>query len=281
MISSEDKALASLISSVPVDISEYCFSNLFCFQKEHNFEYTSISSLPFIIGESQTIQYLMPLFVPSKESIPKIKIAMKSGRSLYPIPEEWVALFKEDPKFSIAAYEKDFDYVFLTDRLSEMSGGKLSKKRNLIAQFTKACQDIEIKTFSTETKDDAITILETWTKDNSDDKTNTDYSSCMLGINNFETLNLTGIILYSSKNPIAFTLGEITRNDYILHFAKANIRCKGAYQYLFQQTARCLQNAIWVNFEQDLGVPSLQKMKSSYYPDKLIKKYTISLASNL
>jgi hypothetical protein len=282
MILSDDKELARLISSLPIDISEYCFSNVFCFQDNHSFEYSNISGLPFIAGKSGNTQYLMPLFPPSTETIPAIKEAMSTGLSLYPIPEEWIKLFTEDNAFKIEAYEKDFDYVFLKERLAEMSGSKLSKKRNLVSQFTKSCPDISVKPFSTQTQKDAIEILDVWTKVSAgNDKTNTDYPACLLGINNFETLNLSGIIVYSAGTPVAFSLGELIREDYILHFAKADIFCKGVYQYLFQETAKYTTDAIWINFEQDLGVLPLQKMKSSYYPDKLIKKYTISVASNV
>ena len=282
MILSDDKELARLISSLPIDISEYCFSNVFCFQDNHSFEYSNISGLPFIAGKSGNTQYLMPLFPPTTTAIPIIKKAMEAGRSLYPIAEDWIALFREDKDFAIEANEKDFDYVFLKERLAEMSGSKLGKKRNLISQFTKLCSDISIKPFSSPTQKDAIEILDVWTKVSAEnDKTNTDYPACLLGINNFEALNLTGIIVYSAGTPVAFALGELIREDYILHFAKADILCKGVYQYLFQETAKYLADAVWINFEQDLGVLPLQKMKSSYYPDKLIKKYTVSLASNV
>ena len=282
MILAENKELSLLISSLPIDISEYCFSNVFCFQENHSFEYTHLSGLPYIAGKSAGTQYLMPLFTPTPETISSIKETMAAGSYLYPIPEEWVDIFSADKAFLVEANEKDFDYVFLKEKLAEMSGRKLSKKRNLISQFNKTCQDISIKPFSDQSQKDAIEILDTWTKVSAEnDKTNTDYPACLLGINNFKTLNLTGIIVYSAGNPIAFALGELIRKDYILHFAKADIFCKGVYQYLFQETAKYLTDAIWINFEQDLGVLPLQKMKSSYYPDKLIKKYTISLASNV
>ncbi len=282
MILSTNQELALLISSLPVDISEYCFSNVFCFQDNHSFEYITISELPFIAGKSGSIQYLMPLFTPSTVTIPIIKGAMLTGYSLYPIPEEWIHLFNNNKDFTIAAHEKDFDYVFSKIKLAEMPGRKLSKKRNLISQFTKSCPDMSVKPFSFQTQKDAIEILDVWTKVSAgNDKTNTDYPACLLGINHFETLNLTGIIVYSAGTPVAFSLGELIREDYILHFAKADIFCKGVYQYLFQETAKYITDAIWINFEQDLGVLPLQKMKSSYYPDKLIKKYTISVASNV
>lgn len=279
MIEVNNNIVAHLINSIPVDISEYCFSNLFCFQEKHKFEYTSVHDLRFIKGTDSTVSYLMPLFIPNKHNIDNIVSAMKLHKSaLYPIDESWINCFA-DPRFIINEYAKDFDYVFSREKLAKMAGNKLSKKRNLISQFTRNCEDIIVEPFSKNSVKDALAILDVWEKDSTDDKPITDYFACQLGINNYNDLNLTGILVYSKKAPIAFSLGEKIRTNYILHFAKANIRCKGVYQYLFQATAQYLDNVDWINFEQDLGRPALQKMKTSYYPDKIIKKYTITLTS--
>ncbi|MDD4527030.1 MAG: phosphatidylglycerol lysyltransferase domain-containing protein [Candidatus Margulisbacteria bacterium] len=281
MIDLTDNSLAELFQNIHVDISEYCFSNMFCFQHDHNFEYTTISELPFAFGESTNLRYLMPLFKPSSSNIQEIKNAMKAGYALYPIDESWLTIFQADSDFVINSYEKDFDYVYLQEKLELLPGRKLSKKRNLIAQFNNSCQEISVKTFSSDAQKDAITILDEWANDATDNKDDTDHAACLLGINNFASLNLSGIVVYSQGRPIAFTLGELLRDNYILHFAKANIHCKGAYQFLFKETAAFVSTAKWINFEQDLGKPQLKKMKESYYPDKIIKKYTISLTSNL
>lgn len=281
MIEVNNNKVASLINALQVNISEYCFSNLFCFQGKHSFKYINTNGLPFISGSHSNLNYLMPLFEPTKQNIQQIYLAiLENGSTLYPISETWVNVFSEDNRFTVNSYTKDFDYVFSKEKLANMSGRKLSKKRNLISQFSRNCNEIIIKPFSNETINHALEILETWEKDSSDNRDLTDYHACVLGINNYKQLNLYGIIIYNNKKPIAFTLGEKIHDNYILHFAKANLRCKGVYQYLFQTTAQSLIDIKWINFEQDLGNPSLQKMKMSYYPDMFIKKYTISLASD-
>ncbi len=282
MISIQNEQLSWLINNLSVEISEYCFSNFYCFQDSHNFEYKITETLPYVVGQNPGLNYLTPLFVPSIENLGLIKMAMTAGGySLYPIDETWKELFQNDKNFIVSADEKDFDYIYLRDKLALLSGRKLSKKRNLVSQFVKSYPEASTQNFSSKNANDAISVLEEWTKESSDSYENTDYAASLLGIQNIGSLNLTGIIVYNQTKPIAFSLGEQIRDSYILHFAKANIHYKGAYQFLFQETAKHIQNATWINFEQDLGKPQLKKMKDSYYPDKIIKKYTISLASNL
>ena len=94
-----------------------------------------------------------------------------------------------------------------------------------------------------------------------------------------QDLELEGIAIFVDNTPAAFSLGEVKNDEYLLHFAKGNIHYKGIYQYLFKETAKAFSATKWINMEQDLGKPQLNKMKRSYYPDHLLKKYTVHKSS--
>jgi len=260
-------------------ISEYCFSNAFCFQDDHRFTGSKLDGLPYLKGQDADRKFLMPFFIPKEENLRSIKQQLKEHTVLYPIDERWISVFEKDAEFIINCYEKDWDYVFSTEKLANMSGRKLGKKRNLISQFHKLHPKNSVQELTKENYKDGITVLEQWAKEATTHKEETDFLACASGVEHFEILELKGIILYVDDKPIGFTLGEIANDSYILHFAKANIHYKGAYQYLFKAAAMMFHETTWINFEQDLGLPQLRQMKKSYYPDKMIKKYTISLAS--
>lgn len=77
-----------------------------------------------------------------------------------------------------------------------------------------------------------------------------------------------------------FSIDEILPMNYaISHFYKCNYAFKGIAEYMNREVARHLLSkgaTLW-NWEQDLGLNKLKKMKNGYRPVKLLKKYKISM----
>ena len=73
------------------------------------------------------------------------------------------------------------------------------------------------------------------------------------------------------------TRGEMLNSDTIvIHIKKAHMEYEGAYQAignLFLKNS--LKNAMFVNREQDLGIPGLHRTKESYKPIRMEKKSII------
>jgi len=92
-------------------------------------------------------------------------------------------------------------------------------------------------------------------------------------------LGLTGAMAFADGKPAGFLLGEPLNDDtFTIHFAKADIRYKGIYQFLFSRFA-CdfCPDYEYMNLEQDLGNEGLRKTKVSYRPDLMAHKYRASL----
>ena len=105
----------------------------------------------------------------------------------------------------------------------------------------------------------------------------------LLQINN---QNIKILSLYFEKVLIGFTVYEIlAKNDYVMsHFAKADIsHDSSVYDVLNWEEAKILKNrgAKYFNWEQDLGIPGLRKVKEKYRPSFLYKKYIISYKDQL
>ena len=85
--------------------------------------------------------------------------------------------------------------------------------------------------------------------------------------------------MYADGVPAGFTLGEEAGDDtFVLHFAKARTQFKGVYQYLFNNFARVLPPKYkYLNLEQDLDKENLRVFKSSYVPDRMLRKARVSL----
>jgi hypothetical protein len=124
----------------------------------------------------------------------------------------------------------------------------------------------------------AFYLLDLW-KSEAHDQSHTDYTSCQEALELISTLQLEGRIYYVDKEPVGFILGEFLNKEvFALHFSKANKHFKGSYQYMLQQFAKDLDDTcLYLNFEQDLGIPDLKKSKSSYLPDLMVKKGRVFL----
>ena len=93
------------------------------------------------------------------------------------------------------------------------------------------------------------------------------------------SLIVTGIFI--EEFLAAFWVLEDIGNGYaISHFEKANLdKYIGIFPFIKKKTAEILhkRDLVYVNLEQDLGIPGLRKNKKSYYPQHFLKKFTVSL----
>ncbi len=64
----------------------------------------------------------------------------------------------------------------------------------------------------------------------------------------------------------------------MLHFAKARIKFKGIYQFMFNNFASILPPKYrYLNLEQDLDKENLRVFKTSYQPDIMLRKARVRL----
>jgi hypothetical protein len=76
---------------------------------------------------------------------------------------------------------------------------------------------------------------------------------------------------------IAFTIYSQQSDDMVnVHFEKFDREMKGAAQLINWETAKHLQDRyLYVNREEDMGVPGLRKSKRSYQPLMVLDSYRI------
>ena len=123
------------------------------------------------------------------------------------------------------------------------------------------------------------TCLIPWQEISPQELATSDYHQCLEALECREQLNLSNFIVFADDEPAGFILGEPLNDEtYTIHFAKADTKFKGVYQYMFSQFARdCCPDYRYMNMEQDMGSEGLRKTKISYRPDLMAHKYRISL----
>jgi hypothetical protein len=88
---------------------------------------------------------------------------------------------------------------------------------------------------------------------------------------------------YVDENLVGFSVYSIFSKDYIIcHFNKGDIEYQGIYEYMLKKGGERFSGvAQYMNYEQDLGYPSLRFSKQSFNPAYFLKKYAIIKKTNL
>ncbi|CCB85100.1 MULTISPECIES: DUF2156 domain-containing protein [Parachlamydia] len=272
-----DSQWKTLCQQNGIVLSEYSFPNNFLFRKQHAYEVKHIDNLVLVRGVSRSGEnFLIPTFHPDRLSKERILELLKIA-PLFPIPDQWLDCFKDFPVQ--ARYNRDqSDYLFSVDKLKTLPGRKLSSRRNLLHQLTQE-HEVHTESFCECDYTDALQVLEKWQKQSSFPADETDFYPCQEALKHLKPFQFMGRMCYVDGAPVAFTIGEkLTPSTAILHFSKALHAIKGLTPFLYEDFAAHLsEDTLWINLEQDLGIPSLRQAKEAYEPDQLVNKWWISL----
>ena len=263
-------------------VSEFTFAGLYMFRKRYRYRLSRLEDKTFIIsgiqpphitGGEEKKFFMTPIAAPGRgvlEELFKNHDYWKNIPESIIIPEkerlqEWGIQLNED--------RDNFDYLYLRNDLAELPGKKYHKKRNLVAQFLKSYTHEE-KPLTPELTGDAMEVLERWRENKGNES---DYIGSLEALENFQALNMSGLLFYVDGKPAAWCLGEpIARGRmFTVHFEKGLEEYKGIYQYINQAFAASLPESIThINREQDLGDEGLRQAKMTYRPSGFVRKYT-------
>jgi hypothetical protein len=180
----------------------------------------------------------------------------------------------------VESLENQFDYVYLTQDLVNLSGSRFHSKRNFVNQF-EARYNHQYFTISNDNIEDIRIACHNWLyRDGEPDKQLVDE---WIGINylldNIDNLSFVGAVIYVENKVVAFTLGELLNlNTVVIHVEKADQTYRGSYPMIANAYLKqCWPQTTFVNREEDLGIEGLRKSKKSYQPKLMVEKYCVSV----
>ncbi|MCD8292141.1 MAG: DUF2156 domain-containing protein [Prevotellaceae bacterium] len=173
------------------------------------------------------------------------------------------------------------DYVYLRADLASLAGKKLQPKRNHVNKF-KRMYRYEYTPITKERIPECLELEAEWCKANNCDQhegTGNERRALEYALHHFDELGLTGGILHVEGRIVAFTFGSPVNHDtFDVHVEKADTAIEGAYAMINREFCSHIpQQYIYMNREEDLGIPGLRKAKLSYQPAMLIEKYVARL----
>lgn len=260
-------------------ISDYTFANIYLFRDISHYKFLNTDCGLFISGHNRAFgyHYLMPL-TDLRECDPKtLEIILDKYNYFFPIPEEWLSFFSSD-NFLIKHEESESDYVYLTENMASFRGKQFNRHRNHLNQFY-SLYNHHVKMLTSENISRALTVLQAWQNICGQTLNKTDFEQCREALERFNVLSLWGTLCYINNEPAGFIIGEALNTEtFVLHFAKASKKYQGIYEFMFNDTARrLLPQYKFLNLEEDMGNKNLRRTKSSYGPEKILKKYYVSL----
>ncbi len=275
-----------LFQEFPPSISEYTFTNLFAWMHSYNFQVSNYKQAYLIISKNKENTSLQsPIGEYTKKDI--IDILKQASQSkltnfFHRSNQQLVdTVNNNSSELEIIPEPAHFDYIYSREDLVTLKGRKFHDKKNLLNQFEKR-YDACFEPLTTKNAAEAIEFEHNWCLNRKCEKDSSlAKESCTIFqmLTHFEALNLNGAIVRYKGKIIGLTMGEpLNKDTYVIHAEKGNYHYRGIYQFINQCFAQSIpEKYIWINREQDLGIPGLRKAKKSYNPVHLEKKYTIKL----
>ena len=207
-------------------------------------------------------------------NIPLVFLAAEGKRL-----DDFNKIFCEE--FSQEESRDDFEYLYLTEKLKNLSGKKFHSKRNHISAFSKA-HNWSYESITPEVLPDLFKMADKWTnemKKLTDDPKSIEVENQAIKeyFPHMKELGLRGGLIRVDGEIIAFTFGSPINNKvFDIHSEKALPEYRTAYSVINREfIANELPDFEYVNREDDMGLEGLRKAKLSYHPDILLKKYVI------
>ena len=169
------------------------------------------------------------------------------------------------------------DYLYKTAEMAAMAGKKYHKKRTQIRKF-EALGGVYADMHSNDFDECIALAAHTYNAKEgyTDASSVVEQYAIHTFFQYFEKLGLVGGVLRVNGALAAFSVGEpICSNVFGVHLEKADLAYPGVFPAMAQQfAAHAASGYLYLNREEDLGVPGLRKSKLSYHPAILLEKWT-------
>ena len=174
-----------------------------------------------------------------------------------------------------------YDYIYRRTDLATLHGRHLDAKRNHIHRFRAEHPDFEYRPLTTESFDECRRLTEIWQEEkNQNDNENENRNETINAelrvmdtiFSNWDALGMIGGSIFVDGRMVAFTYGSaVTTDTFDVCVEKADRHVEGAFAIINQQFAEHLpEQYVYLNREEDMGIPGLRQAKLSYHPEILL-----------
>lgn len=267
-----------------------CFSNLYLWKHLEPMEYQIADGV--VILKSKTPKFYFRFPMGPEEKIPEALDAMeayaKAEGAAFLLRlvtrEQYEVMERLCPgKYHFEETRDFWDYVYDTEKLTNLSGRKYHGKKNHINKFLRDYQDWSYEPITDANVEECFQMGLKWRVLNNCDELFEKRIEMCVALNSLrllKELQLTGGLLRVNGNVAAYTIGEKVNEDtFVVHIEKALTDVEGAYTVINQQFVEHEMGGIpYVNREDDTGDEGLREAKESYHPVMMVEKGEVTLS---
>jgi len=269
---------------------EYSFLTLYLWKEYCSVEYGFLKDALIIKkSEENKGSYFMQPIGFLEKNLPEIISVLMQIRKKDPnfksllrdLEEPFLNLLKKKYGTKVLYYEDEgnFDYLYSTKKLIDLTGQKLHKKRNQYNQFVNT-YNYKIRDISDDgVREDCLNFSVSWLEEQKVKHKEIIFElEGIRDILNYPgVLKALGMAVYVNDKIAGFTVGEkVNRQMAVIHVEKGDTRYHGIYAFLNKAfVENYLSDTIIINREEDLGLAGLRKAKTAYDPLRKIKKFIV------
>ena len=176
-------------------------------------------------------------------------------------------------KVQVEPLRDQYDYIYRRADLAMLQGGHLPAKRNHVNRFRADNPGFEYRPLTAELFDECRRLTGIWQGEKEASDTIDAERLVMETIfSNWDSLGMIGGSIFVNGRMVAFCYGAaVTHDTFDICVEKADRNIEGAFAIINQQFAAHLpEQYIYVNREEDMGIPGLRKAKLSYHPEIML-----------
>ena len=176
-------------------------------------------------------------------------------------------------KVQVEPLRDQYDYIYRRADLALLQGGHLQAKRNHVNRFRADNPGFEYRPLTPELFDECRRLTGIWQGEKEASDTIDAERLVMETIfSNWDSLGMIGGSIFVNGRMVAFCYGAaVTHDTFDICVEKADRNIEGAFAIINQQFAAHLpEQYIYVNREEDMGIPGLRKAKLSYHPEIML-----------
>jgi uncharacterized protein len=285
LLSLDDRILISdYLRQFPPEISELTFTNLYAWRHTRPIWIDTLKDSLIFFVETKTG---LVIFGHPVGPVSIAEVLSEYGNRISGIdryPKKKLAESVLLPGAMITDDRDNADYVYRREALATLAGRNFTKKRNHINQCL-ATYNCRYEIITAETVPECLVMQERWCAAR-DCKAEPglcgEYQAIEETLHHYMEFGLTGGAIRIEGNIEAFTVGEaFNSSTAVCHFEKAMPQFHGLGQLINQWFAENnLADFVYINREQDLGIPGLRRAKETYFPDYLVEKVRVVLSGS-
>ena len=194
---------------------------------------------------------------------------------------------------NIEPVRDQYDYIYRRTDLATLHGKHLDAKRNHIHRFRAEHPDFEYRPLTPEFFDECRRLTKIWQEEknqtvndneneNRNDTINAEHRVMETIFSNWDALGMIGGSIFVDRRMVAFTYGSaVTTDTFDVCVEKADRHVEGAFAIINQQFAEHLpEQYVYLNREEDMGIPGLRQAKLSYHPEILLTYNAVHITEN-